>query len=560
MSTSTAITASVWGKGKQAQMTSRPLRPGEEECSLCRNDVPALVRLKGCDCSNYAVCLACVENLRATNIFRANKGVTCPFCRGYIECFEPVTRDDPDSAQLEALLTEANRAAKVAAASRAGVPIANKPEGSQALARTDWGCKSCGNSNAWWSPRCTECDQPGPSPAPAKPATWGVTEDVRQQIQVLRHPTMQKAFSEIAVPVTQQNQVGEFDESQMMKRLRDYPKGADKLLNLVKALSDPAFFRECSTHIHGNFTVQNLIEILARIRNNITSQKPLAIENFKRYSRGLDPFAQLLYTMLPMASELAVHTQGTYVAQKLIAYINSPQELFDVCRAVLPDTVLLLQDEKGKFAVKRTVEALEELHACSPASRPLVAKGINVAAKAFLPQFSKAMFAAGNHFGASVLSGVISMGVPCFESLDLGSRLATKARQLLTKGYHGQSVLSRVINSKGGPGSLEWYSEHMRDLLCIITMQLLDMLPTLVMSEEREVKLVKDLVLRLAEEQEVLWIEEIISELVNRGAHCCSTTQHQCASNSCADSSPSSGPTTQASCTAVGLQSVHLHA
>eukprot|EP00983_Pelagomonas_calceolata_P077846 1154043-Pelagomonas_calceolata.AAC.1 len=37
-------------------------------------------------------------------------------------------RNDPDSEQLEALLTEANRAARVAAAARAGTPIANKPE------------------------------------------------------------------------------------------------------------------------------------------------------------------------------------------------------------------------------------------------------------------------------------------------------------------------------------------------------------------------------------------------------------------------------------------------
>eukprot|EP00983_Pelagomonas_calceolata_P073951 1152339-Pelagomonas_calceolata.AAC.2 len=65
--------------------------------------------------------------------------------------------------------------------------------------------------------------------------------------------------------------------------------------------------------------------------------------NFLAYG----PAAQLLYTMLPMATELAVHTQGTYVAQKLIFYINSQQELLDVCRAVLPDTVLLLQEPVG---------------------------------------------------------------------------------------------------------------------------------------------------------------------------------------------------------------------
>ena len=44
-------------QGKQA-MTVRPLRPGEEECFVCRNDMPAIVRLVGCPCNGRsAVCL-----------------------------------------------------------------------------------------------------------------------------------------------------------------------------------------------------------------------------------------------------------------------------------------------------------------------------------------------------------------------------------------------------------------------------------------------------------------------------------------------------------------------
>ena len=48
------------------------------------------------------------------------------------------------------------------------------------------------------------------------------------------------------------------------------------------------------------------------------------------------------------------------------------------------------------------------------------------------------------------------------------------------------------------------------------------MVPQLVMSQDpKDIKLVKDLVIRLAEEQEVLWIEEIIGVLVNRGEWMC---------------------------------------
>jgi len=36
-------------------------------------------------------------------------------------------------------------------------------------------------------------------------------------------------------------------------------------------------------------------------------------------------------------------------------------------------------------------------------------------------------------------------------------------------------------------------------------------------SDPKEAKLVKELIIRLAEEQEVLWIEEIIGDFVNKG-------------------------------------------
>lgn len=89
MATTTAWTATVWGQGKLAMAVhrQRKLREGEEECFVCRNDVPASVALQPC---GHKVCVACVENLRAKNIFRADKGVTCPFCRQPVEHYDPV--------------------------------------------------------------------------------------------------------------------------------------------------------------------------------------------------------------------------------------------------------------------------------------------------------------------------------------------------------------------------------------------------------------------------------------------------------------------------------------
>jgi hypothetical protein len=63
-------------------------------------------------------------------------------------------------------------------------------------------------------------------------------------------------------------------------------------------------------------------------------------------------------------------------------------------------TALHPQDDKGRFVVMNTLEALQELHEMGPSQHLTVAKGTNFAAKAFLPQFNKAVFAAGNYHGS----------------------------------------------------------------------------------------------------------------------------------------------------------------
>ncbi len=66
----TSVTATVWGQGREAVSLSNlagELKEGEEECMICRDDVPACVSFKPC---SHAVCFACVENMRAKNIFK----------------------------------------------------------------------------------------------------------------------------------------------------------------------------------------------------------------------------------------------------------------------------------------------------------------------------------------------------------------------------------------------------------------------------------------------------------------------------------------------------------
>ena len=111
-----AHTASVWGNGKAAHLASqhRKLEEGDEECMICRSDErPASVALMPC---KHKVCIHCVETMRASNIFKvrpaslccavpalrscrdpvdplqADKGVKCPFCRGFVEQYDALGR------------------------------------------------------------------------------------------------------------------------------------------------------------------------------------------------------------------------------------------------------------------------------------------------------------------------------------------------------------------------------------------------------------------------------------------------------------------------------------
>lgn len=87
----TMMTASVWGQGRAALQLSqrRGLQPGEEECMICRDEVPASVSFQPC---GHKVCFTCVENMRAKNIFKKDVGVKCPFCRAYVDGYQAATQ------------------------------------------------------------------------------------------------------------------------------------------------------------------------------------------------------------------------------------------------------------------------------------------------------------------------------------------------------------------------------------------------------------------------------------------------------------------------------------
>jgi hypothetical protein len=70
----------MWGQGRAAVNLSAAAAAegqgvGEDnECMICRDEVPACVAFRPC---SHAVCFACVENMRAKNIFKVCLCVEC---------------------------------------------------------------------------------------------------------------------------------------------------------------------------------------------------------------------------------------------------------------------------------------------------------------------------------------------------------------------------------------------------------------------------------------------------------------------------------------------------
>eukprot|EP00878_Enallax_costatus_P000641 GHUV01000746.1.p2 GENE.GHUV01000746.1~~GHUV01000746.1.p2 ORF type:complete len:248 (+),score=65.02 GHUV01000746.1:178-921(+) len=194
----TTLTASVWGQGRQASALSaqaaKRMGKGDEECHICRDDVPATISFVPC---KHKVCFGCVENMRAKNIFKADKGIRCPFCRQYVDGYQSLMAPN---IQVQRFLAEANKAANIAAQARATAesralqqqisasqqqlavaPQAAQQQGhsssSAAVARQGggaasavtgedqiWTCGSCSTPNYLWRDFCSKCKKPTPRP------------------------------------------------------------------------------------------------------------------------------------------------------------------------------------------------------------------------------------------------------------------------------------------------------------------------------------------------------------------------------------------------------------
>ncbi|GLI63988.1 hypothetical protein VaNZ11_007100 [Volvox africanus] len=519
---SSVWTATVWGQGKAAILaaTNKKIQPGEEECHICKDDVPASVTLRPC---GHMVCFGCVENLRAKNIFRADKGVKCPFCRQYVTQYEPCNSADPEQVRL---LNEANRAAAFAMAGRA--PDAN---GAAAALRTasavpveeSWMCNSCRCLNLAHRDECSSCGRANPRPKRATASTRSKDvlkcseEEIIGYMFERGQSFFARCYSEAGFMFSQGRICTDADTP---KRILNAFKqrGEERLMRLVKVLANSETFLEVATHFLGNYGLQTLVEATLKIREAselAAAQGHTVLCWFRSAHNGRDPHAVLLYAALPNAVELSKHELGNFVVQKLADHAE-PQELVDLCGAIFPQGPSLVLDHKGVFVMRHLLTMLKKV--CSDGLHRFdaceLADGL---CWHFMEAPDKLKFCLYNTVASQVLAAAVALGLPQYGALQLGSQVASSALRLLSS-KNGIACVLSVLEME----SIDvMCNELVRDLVCTIAMKLQGSLYGLLMKitcqDDRAPTLVRKLIERLAAEHEDSWLDAICQELVNYG-------------------------------------------
>eukprot|EP00884_Botryococcus_braunii_P019350 jgi/Botrbrau1/6099/Bobra.177_1s0036.1 len=257
--------------------------PQEEECIICRN---ARTQVKVSPC-NHELCQQCVDFLRREAVYKPDEGVKCPFCRGFVDHYEPINRDGHVVAQLE----DANSSAQLAARQRKVSSIPQRDRTSMQVpeqqrveevddaggsSAAQWTCRSCKAANNFGVAVCSKCRKAIPdSLAKSKAQQMALLKnkdvmsfsDVEMKDAACQklHLLFLKAFADAGTPV--QNGKTQVKEESLELVLRALPaNGQQRLLHIIQALCKSGHLPHICHHIFGNYTVQNLLDAAYLLR------------------------------------------------------------------------------------------------------------------------------------------------------------------------------------------------------------------------------------------------------------------------------------------------------
>ncbi|KAK9811218.1 hypothetical protein WJX72_000146 [[Myrmecia] bisecta] len=523
---------SVWGRVHAAAHQAddhKELKDGEEECGIC---LSFATELKFKPCGHHA-CSNCLPQLRRANIFKADAGIKCPFCRQYIDQYEPLDARTLKDERARSLIHEANMAAKAAAMKRDSsnqqAPAAEARPPPSVAQQDNWECTSCDNLNFGSRTKCNRCNAAPPtrtSSSGGLGTTFVTSKDLMQcsheEILVFAtqklHPNLNRAFAEAGTPYVD-NRVGGSRETILAALAK---KGQDKLVRIAHLLASCRHVPDLATHFYGNYTLQDLLDATAKLRGvaeQLRTQGKHPPEVMNRLAGGAgqqDAFGELVAAVTPEAARISTHINGTFVVQKCVA-LGSAAEQVALGRELLKAGLKLMEDQKSMHVMTKLVEGL---HAVAMSWDPLAGQAGDVL-ETLCTLYAKADAAARNraahhYFAGQILVASIHGALPRPSAMRLLDQLAQQVVQLSLSKSGGNTL--KLLCGLQSP------DHKCQDLIatsvCVAASKCEGQFATIAARPGTDgAELVAAMLERLVEEREVDWVLCITSDLVaNAGA------------------------------------------
>ncbi|KAL0055672.1 hypothetical protein WJX82_003065 [Trebouxia sp. C0006] len=525
--------AGVWGRPKREEVPHAVVTSGEE-CTICYA-APQNVCFKPC---NHGACHGCVGNLRRANIFKADAGVKCPYCRGYVESYQGVTED----SELSSDLTAANKAAEAAAATRHGpqmpsIQSVSAPQGVSNRATTErWHC-SCGKMNTDFRERCSQCNKPNPiAPATKETEKKNIMKCSPDEILALAlqklHPSLDVAFQEAGMPVepssasSGNNLTVTGNEASLQVAIAS-KNGLDKLKRVVKSLTKNGHVHTLLFHWFGNYTLQDLVVASSKLRRSAEhmllkpgqSEAQVAVLQDLIAGRN-DLLGALVKEVSNDAVGAALHKQGTYALQKVLESPCRDSEFVQLGKSLMEQALELVGGEPGIYVMAKLVDQLvkaannaeEDKEESAPAAQFLLDMVCN------LYHSKQAKYTDSQRYEKlryDMLIAAIDGALPMHNSAMLALMLARSAHEIQKKSP-GRFLVKQLLKLQPRrSGSVQ----IMQNVVCHVGESFEQNLVELMLkSDDRPPHVVTVLMQELSANNENDWAEHLVGEMVEGAA------------------------------------------
>ncbi|WIA17138.1 hypothetical protein OEZ85_014030 [Tetradesmus obliquus] len=487
--------------------------------------------------------------MRAKNIFKADKGIKCPFCRQYVDGYRSTLTAN---AAVQRFLLEANKAANIAAAARAAAerkamgqqgpapaaaaaassagsssssaaaasgglrPPSAGASAAAAAAGEDqtWNCGGCGRQNFIWREFCSHCKRPCANPY----ATDKLSQTKKDLSAVSREElvgyirdqggfSLRKGLRDMGVSIDGQKSYG----SVQSVREATAMFGLKRVLHIAEMLCDPDALRDASLHYLGNIGVQRVFESLAKLRLAFPPDRPNKdMQEWTAAHGGRDPFACLLSALLARSLEFCMHDKGVYVAQ-CAANLASNAELVEMAKAVFPLALPVSRDPRGVFVLLSLLDLFSQRIWEDTVNCSLALQAVDLLCNQFSCSDKQLVHTCHHALSGKVVVRAIAVSMPRTPALKLAIKIASHAATLAGSGG-GLTTLMELMQLYGHN---QQAAEGLRDVVTMMCYSLQGQMGRFATSkDEAAQEMLLCLVERLGHEQEVGWLDSIAQELV----------------------------------------------